>query len=555
MSRAEPAPSISPPSGGEVETARAATPSSGGSALSEQERSRRQQLVDHARELRALIQSDPHRPIYHFTSPEGHCNPFDPNGAIFWKGKYHLGFIQQYSRKEPVAVPGLEGGLKVSHVWGHAVSTDLVHWSLYPNMLDISGEDIELGVFSGNAFLSKEGVPHVAYCGLGAKANLIARAVDDELKVWKKLGEWGALKSPHGASAFDASVPYTVFDPFIWYDEGADAYYQIVGGMKPGLFKSGDMRDWQYLGPLIDPDNRMRFPFEDLSGPDFFAIGDKFVLLFISHTLGAQYYVGTFANDRFVPERHGRMNWPGGGLFAVEQLRDASGRNIMWGWIVQPRDPITEPDWTPAFGWSGVLSLPRVLSLNAAGALHIEPAEELRSLRLDEVREDDFVLAADSSRTLRTQGRSLELQLELAGSPGAAFGVEVFASPDGRETTRIGYDPERQELVIDFSRSSLGGPGAIPATIYVPPGVEAPEFAGEVSEQRAPLALDPGEPLTLDIFLDRSIIEVFANGKQAMVQVVYPELATSTGVKLFAEGGAVTVTNLRSWQMAQTTPY
>src|SRR5688572_30569940 len=48
--------------------------------------------IENTRSLRSLMQSDPHRPIYHFVAPEGHAMPFDPNGAIYWKGKYHLGF-------------------------------------------------------------------------------------------------------------------------------------------------------------------------------------------------------------------------------------------------------------------------------------------------------------------------------------------------------------------------------------------------------------------------------------------------------------------------------
>src|SRR5438552_2812675 len=83
-------------------------------------------LIDKTRVLRELIQSDPHRPIYHFVAPEGHAMPFDPNGAIYWKGKYHLAYIYQKTI-----------GGKRRDVWGHVVSTDLLHWTIYPDMLDV----------------------------------------------------------------------------------------------------------------------------------------------------------------------------------------------------------------------------------------------------------------------------------------------------------------------------------------------------------------------------------------------------------------------------------
>lgn len=498
-----------------------------------------QELVNSARAIRALIQSDPHRPTYHFVAPEGHAFPFDPNGALYWKGKYHLGFIYQ---KRPTRDFSLENG----HVWGHAVSTDLLHWTLYPDMLNVEEGDRETGIFSGGAFVSKEGVPHLIYYGLGAAANLIAYAVDDDLKVWKKF------TSPAVKESALLSETCTVFDPCAWYDERTDCYYQISGGMKPGLFKSKDLQEWRYLGNAISGENPMRHPFEDVACPDFFSVGNKSMLLFISHPMGAQYYIGTFSDERFTPERHGRMNWPGGSFFAIEQLQDAKGRNIIWGWITQHNKPAHLRD----YGWSGIMSLPRVVSLGDKGVLQINPAEEIETIRLQETRENDIVLQPYGEKTLQASGKSIELKIEIAGGMRSPFGLKVFASPDGREQTIIRYEPQQQQLVIDFKQSSIAGPVSVPALMFNNGAV--PNFNPEtdrVSEQKAPLKLEDGETLKLDVFLDRSVIEVFANGRQAVTQVVYPELDASTGIKVFSGNEAVTVTNIQSWSLAETNAY
>jgi len=356
-----------------------------------------------------------------------------------------------------------------------------------------------------------------------------------------------------------APEKYTVFDPEVWYDMRSGYYYQISGWMKPGLFRSRDLAEWQYLGNVISAKDSMRESFEDISCPDFFALGNKSMLLFISHAYGAQYYIGSFADSKFTPETHGRMNWPGGSFFAPEQLRDPRGRNIIWGWVV---------DWgwgegaklpgLKDYGWSGVMSLPRVLSLNGVGELQIDPAEELRTIRLNEVMEGKVVLRANEERTLRAAGKSMELQLEFANRSRSSFGVKVFASPDGREETIIRYEPEREQLVIDIRRSSTRGPTFVPvfnAEEYDASKSIFDQFTKKVSEQKAPLKLKKGETLKLDIFLDRSIIEVFANGRQALTQIVYPELETSVGVRVFSEDEAITVRSIRSWTMAETNPY
>lgn len=496
--------------------------------------------------LRDLIRSDPHRPRYHFVVPEGRAMPFDPNGALYWKGKYHLGFIYQKTRQG-----------KHESVWGHAVSTDLLHWTLFPDMLDVKEGDLESDIFSGGAFVSKEGIPHLIYHGWGAGTNLLAYATDDDLKRWKKMPT-PALRASDPEHAFTGEgSQYSVFDPCAWYDPKAGQYYQISGGMKPALFKSRDLKEWFHLGDLIDPSKIYREAYEDLSCPAFFSLGEKYMLLFISHTWGAQYYIGRFENDRFSVEQHARMNWPGGSFFAPEQLQDGTGRNIIWGWVAAAR-----PKHLPDYGWSmGIMSMPRVVSLGKDNVLQIEPAQELAALHLNEICEPDMLLPPHTERTLEARGTSLELKLEIDGAATSPVGVKVFASADGREETVITYDPLQKCLSVDFEKSSIRGPVQVVSSIAaaVAPHTadrwRIPGYPEKVSQQRAPLELREGEPLKLDIFLDRSVLEIFANDRQCLTQVVYPELETSDRVKVLNGNDAVIVTNIRFWAMAETNAY
>jgi beta-fructofuranosidase len=80
-------------------------------------------------------------------------------------------------------------------------------------------------------------------------------------------------------------------------------------------------------------------------------------------------------------------------------------------------------------------------------------------------------------------------------------------------------------------------------------------FLERVSEQKAPLRLEDSEALRLDVFLDRSVIEIFANGRQVITQLVYPELESSTGIRVFSGAEAVRVKNIQSWLLAETNAY
>ena len=283
--------------------------------------------------------------------------------------------------------------------------------------------------------------------------------------------------------------------------------------------------------------------------------------------MGAQYYIGTFSDDQFTPEQHGRMNWPGGTFFAAEQLRDQKGRNIIWGWVIQPHNAtffakLNANITLRNYGWAGVMSLPRVVSLGADGTLQIAPAEELKGIRLEETTEGSAVFQPNEERPLQARGKSIELDLEIDGGIRSPFGVKVFASPDGREETVIRYEPDREELVIDFSRSTAGGPVSIltfNASNYRPSealgGQLLSNLTSKSTEQRAPLKLRSGESLKLNIFVDRSVIEVFANGRQAMTQVVYPKFESSTEVRVFSGDEPLTLKRAQSWKMAQTNAY
>ena len=74
-------------------------------------------LLQRMNESRRKLAADPHRPIYHYVSPEGKQN--DPNGLCFWQGRWHL-FYQASPPEDP------------RQHWGHAVSSDLIHWRDLP---------------------------------------------------------------------------------------------------------------------------------------------------------------------------------------------------------------------------------------------------------------------------------------------------------------------------------------------------------------------------------------------------------------------------------------
>ena len=463
-----------------------------------------------ARNLRDRISRDPSRPGYHFVVPEGVASPFDPNGAIYWKGRYHLFYIFQDKRS----------GRKSDH-WGHLSSTDLFHWHHHPTGL------LE-GMYSGNCFINKDGVPTICYHQFG-QGNAMAVALDDDLDEWKKLDSNPI--TPKTQQGDEHHGKYRSWDPFGWLE--GDTYYAIFGGERPGIVKSPTLGgEWQYVGDLFAHGVDGVSLDEDVSCPDLFKLDHRDVLLCISHRLGCRYYLGEWKNEQFHPESHAQMSWVDHSFFAPESLEDDKGRRIMWAWLLDA--PEFGVRWE--HGWSGTMSLPRILSLGDDGQLRMDVPEEIEALRYGAFRKEDFAVQSGADLAIDgIGGNSFELYIEMESSEASEYGVKVCASPDGQEKTAVFYDAAENKLKVDTHKS---GPADTPK------GIEA-----------GPLALKEGERLKLRVFVDKSVVEVFANSRQAVMRRIYPSQPGSVGVCLFSTGGPTQVHTLQSWNISPSNPY
>jgi sucrose-6-phosphate hydrolase SacC (GH32 family) len=231
------------------------------------------------------------------------------------------------------------------------------------------------------------------------------------------------------------------------------------------------------------------------------------MLLCISHNKGCRYYLGEWKDEKFTPEVHARLNWNGWEFFAPESVLTPDGRRVMWAWCLLKDVPLQ----------SGIQSLPRELSLPEDGVLRIKPLRELETLRYDEKSEANITVKSDGMYALKEiAGDTIELKVTI--QPGAAkqFGVQVYCDKDGNGGFPIAVEPESKTLAL----------GAM----------------------KVPFNLKAGENLELRVFLDKNMIEVFANDRQAAV-APHRYAPGNLGVSLFSKGGDVVVREVKGWKM------
>lgn len=463
--------------------------------------------------------SDPHRPIYHFTPDRDRYRINDPNGLIQWKGRYHL--FYQYNPYGPY--------LDNTH-WGHAVSDDLAHWEHLPIALapNTGGPDSE-GCYSGCA-IDDNGTPTVIYTGIEPERPCLATS-DDDLVTWEKYSGNPIINQPPPGREMVGFRDHSV-----WRENGH--WFQVIGaGTKDSggdalLYKSTDLRDWEFLGSL------MAEPPED-SGtmwecPDFFPLGDKHVLIVskLPHLMAGdvwrarvRYFSGEYSHQKFRQERLEVLD-AGGNFYAPQTMLDCRGRRLMWGWITEGRSRESQK----IAGWTGVISLPRLLDIDSSGRLLQWPEEGTEKLRSNHrsIANSNLDSAADLLESV--SGDSLELRAKFEVGGAETFGLRVRCSPDDEELTEIVVNARDRTLTIDRTKSSLD-----PDAVLTTETGNIPPF-------------DRAEEVELVVYLDKSVLEVFFNGYAAASRI-YPMRADSLGVGVFANGGDAKLASFDAWDM------
>jgi len=443
-------------------------------------------------------QADPARPLFHIISPAQWMN--DPNGPIFFKGYYHL-FYQMNPFSD-------DSGPRALRFWGHVRSRDLVKWEPLPIALWPSDELGEESIWSGCCTINGLGQPMAFYTSIG-----LGKSAFDQAAQWAATGEDDLIywqKSPANPvlpeTVNGGTKIYDWRDPFVFHD--GKQTFLVAGGH---LAKDGQaavniyeaenaaLTQWKYRGVLF----KIAGAFT-AECPNFFKLGKQWVL-FVSPYGKVQYFVGDFdaVACRFTARTNGWLDY-GSSFYAPNTLQVPDGRRLVWGWV---------KDFPGGHGWNGCLSLPRQLSLSGDGQLRQNPAPQLTKLRGPLVER----------KNIRLENGSESFQLPPTNT------LEIAAEFDLRTAKVI-------ELTLRG-----GSPNAVPIQIHFN-GAEL-----QVLDAKAPLCLAPGvEKLNLRIFLDRSVLEIFANETVCITKTI-PLPDGHTTLEIRAEDGSATVKRLQAW--------
>lgn len=463
-----------------------------------------------------------YRPVCHLCAPVGWLN--DPNGFGIFRGRYHL--FYQYHPYAAVWGP--------MH-WGHWSSGDLVRWRAEPVALAPDQPYDAEGCFSGTS-LEVDGVFYLVYTGVSRrKADGIC--VQQQCLAMSRDGVHFEKYAGNPIISSDmlpaGAAPEDFRDPKLYRD--AEGFHLVIAsrGQRGGQllrYTSADLLHWQYDGVFLQGLGEMA------ECPDLFAQdGRTVVVACLMHADAGRYgcrqpVVYTMGKARggvFVPEQPFRQVEQGIDFYAPQSLKLQDGRQAMIGWAFT-----WEHHWPiQPHQWAGMMTLPRECRLEA-GRLALRPLQELAGLRLGQGSQERPGPLQNGCRELTScAGRCKEMVLELLLSPTARMTLSLMQT--GAESVRLTYDAAACRLRLD---TTAGG---------IPLKDDAMENCRQQCE--ASLALREGR-LKLHIFVDVSILEVYANdGEAVMTALVFPK-GKGYGVSLQVEGMG-TLERCESWKL------
>ena len=505
--------------------------------------------------------TDYYRPSYHFTPLYGWMN--DPNGMVYKDGEYHLYF--QYNPY----------GSKWGNMhWGHAVSKDLVHWE---HLDPAIARDPVGHIFSGSSVVDKKNT-----AGFGK--NAIIAIYTNNSSVNHDEVQCIAYSNDNGRTftKYEGNPVLTPFDGLkdfrdpkvFWYEKGKCWYMIVSADKETRFYKSKNLKKWTYVSAFGKGLGQQPCQYEC---PDFFQLpvnGDKKKMKWVMTMninpgcwfggSATEYFVGDFDGKKFTCPDANEVKWLDWGKdhYATVTFSNTGDRVLGITWMSNWQ----YANLTPFKQNRGANGLPRELKLyenNGKYYVSENVAPEVYALRKEtkDLADASVADAQDLKGVAANMNGAFEIEADVTPDANGIAGIEI--SNNKRERTLIYFDMKQGKVVMDRTESGLTdfGKQAVPHDIELAwdkqraaEGKEPARIANSINYKNdfalatwAPLSLceDGKKTYHVDIFVDKSSVELFVDGGRiAMTNLVFP-VAPYENVKLYTKNGKAEFKNLK----------
>ena len=454
-----------------------------------------------------------YRPQFHYTP--AHRWMGDPSGLIKYNGKYK------------------------AYNWGASESDDLVYWKEL-NKGAIADVPEGRATFTGSTVVDKW---NTTGYGEDAMVAIFTGFHSDT----KKQAQDIAISTDGGEifHYYDRNPVLDIWstefrDPTVIYDEKEGRWIMVVAKAlekKVAFYGSKDLKEWEWLsdfGPLGDSDRSWECP-------DIFRLpvnndrnNMKWVLVVSVNWAREQYFVGEFNGREFIadePDQYPLYIDHGLDYYASRVFQDydsADSPVYTLGWVCTWDYAQTQPtEWG-----KGIWSIPREYSLQTTPEgirLFQTPLPALTQLRgLQYTYNKSLPVGSTNLEAVKKMDNTYEIEAEFSSLDSKPFGL-YLCEGENRKLV-LHYEPQSGILTLDRTNVT---------------DASIPKFE-RMAFTKVPMI---NNKLLLNIFVDKSTVEVFVNNGAAVLTALTFPSEQQTGVSLYSLGKGNSV-KLNAWQLS-----
>ena len=451
-----------------------------------------------------MLYEERYRPRFHFSAPKGWLN--DPNGAVWYKGEYHL--FYQYHPDDIFWGP--------MH-WGHAVSRDLVHWenlpiALYPdeNGTIFSGtvvidESDQTGFFDGGEGMVAFYTGHIDRPGQHPIEHQCIAYSKDCGRTWEKYSGNPIISAPDTPDAYDFR------DPKVFWHEESKRWVMFLGGGFYRVYSSPNLINW-----TLESESLFFEEYPDIFQTEVEESGEK---KWVLNAAGFKYYIGSFDGKRFIREEGPYTSDYTNGCQATLTFNNVpDGRTLAIAWM-------RDGSRGPTYPWRNNMTVVRQFSLkkmsDGTHRLIQKPVSEFDALKDEGWTEKDLIVPAGENPLQGVEGVQLQLDADIVPSADSKE-IRLSFLEDDRQHTDLVFDYVNRMIFVDTTAS------AAPVWRNLQTSMDSNYFFSEkaivIKGACYQVPMTNRSEIKLKVLIDHSAVEIFLDdGLVSCTFCVYPD--------------------------------
>ena len=461
----------------------------------------------------------------HYRPADGFVGDVIP---FFWRGTYHLFYLKRRG-EEPLP-------------WAHIASRNLTEWQEFPVALTPGpdGAPDSGGCWTGSVVDAGD-VFHIFYTGWAPgrpNPQTVCHAVSFDLTNWET-----DKRNPILAPDARWYEPGDWRDPFVFWNAAERCYWMLITARVKGaptpragciaLAKSGDLANWEVQAPLWTP-----YLVHAPECPDVFPLAERWYMLF--STRETRYRVARSPEGPWASPAVDSLDGPR--LYAAKSLTDGR-RRLLFGWVPTRQGETDGGAWE----WGGDLALPRQMEAAEDGTLHFRCPDELERSFGRRLLEADEIAAFEGRLGSWTAGDDI---LTGQSHDGFAYALWPEARGDLALQIEISLDaaPTRAGLLLRAGNELEHAYVLMLEPLLQRITLRPWQSWGDADPfVERPLRIGRGQPISLHVVMEGSILEVMANRRTCLTCRLYDHRQGHVG--LFVENGLAEFSTLTVWSL------